>query len=228
MSPSAVTAGEINMSLEMDLFEIAVRSIVVSGSATLLAGLWGVPLGIFIGLKKFYGRSLAKGFFNAMLGMPTVSLGLILYLLFSRAGSLGFLHLLYTPFAVILGQSILITPIIVSFVASAIESVDPEIRDLAKTLGASETQASIAVLSESLSGVLLAVIASFNRAISELGVALMLGGNLRNLTRVMTTAISLETARGELDLGISLTVILLSIVFVLSFLTNLVQRRWRS
>jgi len=223
-----VIAGETNMSLEMDLFEITVRSIAVSGSATLLAGLWGIPLGIFIGLKKFYGRSLAKGFFNAMLGMPTVSLGLILYLLFSRAGSLGFLHLLYTPFAVILGQSILITPIIVSFVASAIESVDPEIRDLAKTLGASETQASITVLSESMSGVLLAVIASFNRAISELGVALMLGGNLRNLTRVMTTAISLETARGELDLGISLTVILLSIVFVLNFLTNLVQRRWRS
>jgi tungstate transport system permease protein len=223
-----VIAGETNMSLEMDLFEITVRSIAVSGSATLLAGLWGIPLGIFIGLKKFYGRSLAKGFFNAMLGMPTVSLGLILYLLFSRAGSLGFLHLLYTPFAVLLGQSILITPIIVSFVASAIESVDPEIRDLAKTLGASETQASITVLSESMSGVLLAVIASFNRAISELGVALMLGGNLRNLTRVMTTAISLETARGELDLGISLTVILLSIVFVLNFLTNLVQRRWRS
>jgi tungstate transport system permease protein len=223
-----VIAGEINMSLEMDLFEITVRSVAVSGSATLLAGLWGIPLGIFIGLKKFYGRSLAKGFFNAMLGMPTVSLGLILYLLFSRAGSLGFLHLLYTPFAVLLGQSILITPIIVSFVASAIESVDPEIRDLAKTLGASETQASITVLSESMSGVLLAVIASFNRAISELGVALMLGGNLRNLTRVMTTAISLETARGELDLGISLTVILLSIVFVLNFLTNLVQRRWRS
>ena len=216
------------MSLEMELFEITVRSIAVSGSATLLAGLWGIPLGIFVGLKKFYGRSLAKGFFNAMLGMPTVSLGLILYLLFSRAGPLGFLHLLYTPFAIILGQSILITPIIVSFVASAIESVDPEIRDLAKTLGASETQASITVLSESMSGVLLAVIASFNRAISELGVALMLGGNLRNLTMVMTTAISLETARGELDLGISLTVILLSIVFVLNFLTNLVQRRWRS
>jgi tungstate transport system permease protein len=223
-----VIVGEINMSLEMDLFEITVRSIAVSGSATLLAGLWGIPLGIFIGLKKFYGRSLAKGFFNAMLGMPTVSLGLILYLLFSRAGSLGFLHLLYTPTAVILGQSILITPIIVSFVASAIESVDPEIRDLAKTLGASETQASITVLGESMSGVLLAVIASFNRAISELGVALMLGGNLRNLTRVMTTAISLETARGELELGISLTLILLSIVFVLNFLTNLVQRRWRS
>lgn len=223
-----MTVGEINMSLEMDLFEIAVRSIVVSGSATLLAGLWGVPLGIFIGLKKFYGRSLAKGFFNAMLGMPTVSLGLILYLLFSKAGPLGFLHLLYTPFAIILGQSVLITPIIVSFVASAIESVDPEIRDLAKTLGASETQASIAVLSESMSGVLLAVIASFNRAISELGVALMLGGNLRNLTVVMTTAISLETGRGELALGISLTIILLSIVFVLNFLTNLIQRRWRS
>jgi len=213
------------MSVETEIFEIAVRAIAVSGAATLLAALWGLPAGVFLGLKSFRGRSIVKGFFNAMLGMPTVGLGLILYLAFSRAGPLGFLHLLYTPLAITLGQAVLITPITVSFVTSTIESVDPEIRDLAKTLGASETQASIAVLRESISGVFLAIIASFNRAIAELGVALMLGGNIRGITRVLTTSIALETTRGELVLGITLTIILLSIVFTLNTLVNLIQRR---
>jgi tungstate transport system permease protein len=168
---------------------------------------------------------VVKGFFNTMMGMPTVSLALILYLIFSKAGPLGFLHLLYTPLAIILGQAVLITPITVSFVTNTVESVDPEIRDLAKTLGASEAQASLAVLRESTRGVLLAIIASFNRAISELGVALMLGGNIRGVTRVLTTSIALETTRGELALGLALTIILLSIVFVSNTLVNLIQRR---
>ncbi len=213
------------MSIEMEILEIAIRAIVVSGTATLLATLWALPAGIILGLKRFRTQSIVKGFFNAMMGMPTVSLGLILYLMFSRTGPLGFLHLLYTPLAITLGQAILITPIIVSLVTSTVESVDPEIRDLAKTLGASEAQASMAVLRESVSGVFLAIIASFNRAIAELGVALMLGGNIRGVTRVLTTSIALETTRGELVLGITLTIILLSIVFTLNTLVNLVQRR---
>jgi len=213
------------MSLAIEIVEISVRAIVVSGAATLLATLWGLPIGIFIGLKKFRGRSVVKGFFNTMLGIPTVSLGLVLYLVFSRSGPLGFLHLLYTPLAIIIGQAVLITPITISFTASTVESVDPEIRDLAKTLGASGTQASMAVLKESVSGVFLAIIAGFNRAISELGVALMLGGNIRGVTRVLTTSIALETTRGELVLGIALTVILLSIVFALNTFVNLIQRR---
>lgn len=213
------------MSVEVEIFEIVARTIVISGAATLLAALWGLPAGIFLGMKRFRGQSIVKGFFNAMLGMPTVSLGLILYLVLSRAGPLGFLHLLYTPLAITLGQAVLITPITVSFVTNTIASVDPEIRDLAKTLGASETQASIAVLTESISGVFLAIIASFNRAIAELGVALMLGGNIRGITRVLTTSIALETTRGELVLGITLTIILLSIVFTLNTIVNLLQRR---
>ena len=161
------------------VLKITVRSIFVSGMATLLAASWGAPLGIFMGLKQFPGKAIVKGFFNALLGIPTVALGLILYLLFSRAGPLGIFHLLYTPYVIIIGQSILITPLIVSFITTAIEAVDPEIADLAKTLGASETQASVAVLKEGLNGVFLALVASFNRAIAELGVALMLGGNIR-------------------------------------------------
>jgi tungstate transport system permease protein len=211
--------------VEMDIIEITVRALVVSGSATILAALWGLPIGILLGLKRFSVRPIAKGFFNAMLGMPTVSLGLILYLIFSRSGPLGFLHLMYTPLSIIIGQAILITPITVSFITSTIESVDPEIRDLAKTLGASEAQASVAVLRESINGIFLAIIASFNRAISELGVALMLGGNIRGVTRVLTTSIALETTRGELAQGMALTAVLLSIVFTLNTLVNLVQRR---
>lgn len=215
----------LRMSVEIEIIEITIRSILISGAATLLAALWGIPLGVLLGLKKIRGGLLIKGVFNAMLGMPTVALGLVLYLFFSRTGPLGFFHLLYTPLAIIIGQSVLITPITVSFVTSTIETVDPKIADLAKTLGASETQASIAVLRESVNGVLLSVISSFNRAISELGVALMVGGNLRGLTRILTSSIALETARGELELGIMLTIIMLSIVFILNFAVNLIQKR---
>ncbi|UCH02667.1 MAG: ABC transporter permease [Candidatus Bathyarchaeota archaeon] len=216
------------MSLEIQIIEIAARAIVISGTATFLAAIWGIPLGIIIGLRRFHGRSLVVSFFNAMLGMPTVALGLILYLIFSRSGPLGFLHLLYTPIAMILGQAVLVTPILISFVTSTVESVDPEIKDLAKTLGASETEASMAVLRESIGGVLLAIAASFNRAIAELGVALMLGGNLRGLTRVLTTSIALETTRGELMLGIALTIILLFIALTINFSMNILQNKVRS
>lgn len=205
--------------------EITVRSILVSGSATLLSVLWGIPIATVLGLRRFRGRFLLKGFFNAMLGIPTVFLGLILYLFLSKAGPLGFLHILYTPAAMIVGQAVLITPITISFVTNAIESVDPEIKNLAKTLGASETEASLAVLRESVNGVVLATTASFNRAIAELGVALMVGGNIARFTSVLTTTIALETSGGEIALGIALAIILLLIVSALSIAVNLIQRR---
>lgn len=197
----------------------------VSGSATLLSGLWSAPIGILIGLKKFRGKAVIKSIFNALLGIPTVALGLILYLFFSSSGPLGFLDILYTPIGIVIGQSILITPILVSFVTSAIESIDPEIRDLARTLGASETKASLSVLGEASSGFLLAVVASFNRAIAELGVALMIGGNIKGITRVLTTTIALETTRGEIVLAIALAITLLIIVLGVSLTINLLQRR---
>jgi len=205
--------------------EISVRSVLVSGLATILAFLWGLPVATILGLRKFRGRFLLKGFFNAMLGIPTVALGLILYLFFSNAGSIGFLRLLYDPVGMIIGEAILVTPITVSFTTNAIESVDPEIKDLAKTLGASETEASIAVLKESINGVVLAVTASFNRAIAELGVALMVGGNIAGLTSVLTTVIALETNKGNIELSIALAIILFLIVFALTISMNLIQRR---
>jgi tungstate transport system permease protein len=216
------------MTIEREIFEIVIRAIAISGAATFLVAIWGVPIGIFLGSRKFRGRTFIVSFLNAMMGMPAVALGLILYLIFSKSGPLGFLHLLYTPLAIIIGQAILITPITISLVTSTVETINPEIKNLAKTLGASETEAAMAVLKESISGVLLAVATSFNRAIAELGVALMLGGNLRGLTRVLTTSIALETTRGELTLGIVLTLILIGIVLTINLSINLLQKRVRS
>jgi len=125
---------ELIVSGDPAVLDTTSRSLYISGAATLLAVTWSIPLGIIIGSRNFRGRRIVKGFFNALLGIPTTGLGLILYLIFSKSGPLGILHILYTPSAIILGQAILITPIVVSFSASAIEAVEPEIKDLAKTL----------------------------------------------------------------------------------------------
>lgn len=220
-------AMELIISGDPTIIQITLRSIYISGTATLLSAIWSLPFGIAIGLKEFPGKGLVKSIFNALLGMPTVALGLILYLLLSKQGVLGFLHSLYSPLAVMLGQALLISPILVSFIASAVEAVDPQIIDLAKTLGASEAEASVAVLSESKEGVFLAVVAGFNRAIAELGIALMLGGNIVGWTRVLTTTIALETGRGNLAVAIALSIILLFIVSSVSVFMNLIQRRRR-
>jgi tungstate transport system permease protein len=222
-----VKAFALILSGDPTLVDITLRSLAISGLATIAASLWSIPLGALIGLGSFRGRLLLRGVFNALLGVPTVTLGLVLYLLISKSGPLGFLHLLYTPAAIILGQAILITPIVVSFVANTLEAVDPEVRSLALTLGSTEIGAALVVLNESLEGVLLSVTAGFNRALAELGVALMVGGNIRGVTRVLTTYIALETGRGEIALGIAFTVMLLSIVGFVNLTMNLIQRRLR-
>lgn len=195
------------------LYGVVFRSLFFSGVATILAVLWATPIAMLIGLRDFRGKSIIKSFFTAMIGMPTVALGLILFLFFTKAGPLGFLGLLFTPGAVILGEAVLVTPLIVSIATNAIEAVDPEMLNLARTLGASESQASIAVLKEAFNGIIFSNVAGFNRAIAELGVALMVGGNIAGLTDVLTTDISKFTSRGDFATAIALAVILLVIVF---------------
>ncbi len=220
-----VKAFQLIISGDPTLYEITLRSLFVSGTATLISIVWGIPIAVFLGLRDFRGKFLVKGFFSALIGIPTVALGLILYLIFSRVGPLGFLHMLYFPTSIIIGQAILVTPIIVSLATTAIEAIDPEIMDLAKTLGASETQAALAVLKEALNGIFLAGIASFNRAIAELGIALMVGGNIAGLTNVLTTTISNETAKGNIALSIALAVVLIVLVFGINLTLNIIQRR---
>lgn len=217
-----------------ELYGIVYRSLFFSGIAVILATLWGTPIAMLISLREFRGKNLLKTFFNSLIGIPTVVLGLVLFLAFSNGGPLGFLGLLFTPGGIIIGEAILVTPIIISIATSAIEAVDPEIMNLAKTLGASESQASIAVLKEAVNGVLLSNIASFNRAIAELGVALLVGGNVAGLTDVLTTAISRYTARAEIPFAIALGILLMVLVFLIN-LTVLVARKtkmfltmWRS
>ncbi|HII85620.1 TPA: ABC transporter permease subunit [Candidatus Bathyarchaeota archaeon] len=209
------------------LYGILYRSLLFSGIALILAVLWGTPIAMFLSLKNFRGKTLVKTFFNSLIGIPTVVLGLVLYLIFSKGGPLGFLELLYTPAAIIIGEAILVTPILISIMTNAIEAVDPQIVNLAKTLGASESQASIAVLKEAVSGVLLSNIASFNRAIAELGVVLLVGGNIAGYTDVLTTAIARYTARGELDLAIALGIILMAIVFSINAIVIMARKaKW--
>jgi tungstate transport system permease protein len=211
------------LSADKTVIEITSRSLQTAGYATLLASLIGVPLSILISMTEFRGKGTIKFLFNAMVGVPTVTLGLFLYTLFSRSGPLGYLGLLYTVPGMALGQAVLILPILVSFTVSALESKGQELRDLARTLGASEYEASIVVVREAYSGVTLALVSSFNRAFAELGIVTMLGANIRGVTRVLTTAIALETAKGELGLSFALSFILLAVVLSLNFLISLLQ-----
>jgi tungstate transport system permease protein len=210
-----------------EILGIVSRSLLFSGTAVILAILWGTPLAMLIAMKDFRGKTVIKTFLNTLIGLPTVVLGLILFLIFSRGGPLGFLGLLYTPAAIMIGQAILITPILVSIGVSAIESVDPEIMNLSKTLGASESQAQVAVLKEAASGIILSDLASFNRAIGELGVVLIVGGNIRGggiRTDVLTTSISRDTAIGELGLAIALGILLVLILFTINIIVVVLRK----
>jgi tungstate transport system permease protein len=217
---------QLSFSVDPRIVEITLRSLFVSGSATFIAAIWGIPIATIIAMKNFRGKFLVKSIFNSLIGIPTVALGFLLFLAFSREkGPLGFLHLLYTPTAIIVGEAILVTPIIVSLTTAAIEAVDPEIANLARTLGASEFQASFAVLKEALGGVLLAGIAGFNRAIGELGIAQWVGGFIYGQTELLTTGIWVELQIGNPETSITLMIILLTMVFTINLALNVIQRR---
>jgi tungstate transport system permease protein len=220
-----IQAIQLILSGDPEVYRITALSLFVSISGTLISCVWSIPISALLALRNVPGKRTIKGLFTALIGIPTVALGLYLYLLLSRYGPLGYFQLMYTPYAIILGQCILVTPIIVSFTTSALESVDPEVRALARTLGASDIQTDALVLREARWGVVLAIIAAFNRAFAELGIAMMLGGNIRNVTRVLTTAIALQTAMGDIPLSIALSIILLSIVMTLSIIVSLARRQ---
>jgi tungstate transport system permease protein len=216
-----IQAFQLILSGDPYIYGVVYRSLLFSGTAVILAILWGTPLSMLIAMKDFRGKTIIKTALNTLIGLPTVVLGLILFLMFSRGGPLGFLGLLYTPAAIMIGQAILVTPILVSIGVSAIESVDPEIMSLAQTLGASESQAQVAVLKEAVNGIVLSDIASFNRAIGELGVVLLVGGNIEgggNMTSVMTSAISRYTQISEIGLAIALGIFLILILFAINII----------
>jgi len=211
--------------LDRELTGIVFLSLTVSGIALAIASAAGLPLGAVLGLTRFRGRGTVISIMNTFMGLPPVVAGLFLYLLLSRSGPMGFLGLLYTPSAMVIAQTILAFPIVVSLTSSAVLAVDPIVRQAALSLGASPVQASAAVVREARYGILSAIIAAFGRVMAEVGAILIVGGNIAGLTRVMTTAIALETDKGNFELALALGIVLLLISLAVNMLLHLIQKR---
>lgn len=212
------------LSGDPEIYSTVYRTIYVSGLGTILACSWSIPIAVVLGLHSFRGRWVVKGLFNALIGIPTVALGLLLYLFLSRNGSFGFLHLLYTLNGMAIGQAILVTPIIVSFTGNALSSADSQLRDLAKTLGASSFKTNATLIRETVWSMLLSITAAFNRGFGELGIATIVGGGLIGETSVLTTSIALEINFGNFDLSMAYAIILITIVIILALTINFIER----
>jgi tungstate transport system permease protein len=213
------------ISLDPEVMEIAGRSLRISGTACLLASLICLPLGSLIHFRQFRGKRALVNIIQTLFSVPTVVIGLFVLVLFSRAGPLGFLGIMLTPTAMVIGQMVLITPLLLGLIVSALSGVSREVTDTAVSLGASGTQAVFLILKEARYAVLAAVIMGFGRAVSEVGIAMMVGGNIRGFTRVITTAISLEASKGELELSLALGMILLLLALIINVALNRLQQR---
>lgn len=222
---SLVSALYLALSLNKELYEIVLVSLKVSSSSTLIASIFGVPLGMIIAFETFRGKRLLITILNTMLALPTVAIGLFVYALISRRGIFGPLDLLYSQNAIILGQVILITPVIATFTIAAVNHIDARYRKTALTLGANRRQATFVVFREARYGIVAAIVAAFGRVISEVGISMMLGGNAKGFTRTITTAMALEYDKGEFVLAVALGVILLAISFGLNLLFHGLQGR---
>jgi len=209
---------------DREVFSIVLVSLRVSCIAIIFAIIIGVLLGFMVATKNFPGRRIIATILNTLMALPAVVVGLTVYTFLSRRGPLGMLGLLFTQTAMVIGQIVLATPIIAALTMSAIQGVDIKVRKTALTLGATGTQAAWAVLSEAKFGLVAAIIAGFGRIIAEVGSAIMLGGNIKGSTRTITTAIALETSKGEFGLGIALGIILLIIAFGINILLHRLQK----
>ena len=220
-----VKAIQLIVTLDPEVMEITGRSLAISASACLLASIICLPLGSLIHFYRFRGKRTLINLIQTFYSIPTVVVGLFVFLLFSRAGPLGGLNLLFTPTVMVIGQMILITPVLLGLTVSALSGVDRAISETACSLGASDFQTVVLVLKEARFAVMAAILLAFGRAISEVGLALMVGGNIRGFTRVFTTAISLETSKGDIELAIALGIILILIALIINIVLNRLQQR---
>jgi tungstate transport system permease protein len=207
------------------LWDIVLLSFQVSGIALVLAGLVGLPTGTWLGLSRFRGQGLALALIYTGMGLPPVVVGLFVYLLLSRQGPLGNLNWLFTPNAMIVAQAIIAAPLIAGFAMAAVSGVDPELRRQLMSLGATSAQSMLAVVREARAGVIVALVAGFGGIISEVGAVMLVGGNIEGATRVLTTAIVLETRQGQFDRAIALGIILLALSFAINLAVLLGQGR---
>ena len=213
------------ISLDAELFAIVGVSLTVSGASTVIAAIIGVPAGFAIAFKEFGGKRLLITVLNTLLALPTVVIGLLVYSLVSRKGVLGPLDLLYTQKAIIIGQIILILPVVTIFTITAISRIDERYRKTAMTLGANPWQTTWVIFREARFGIVAAIIAAFGRVIAEVGISMMLGGNIKGFTRTMTTAMALEYDKGAFTLAVALGIILLGFSFGINLLFHFFQGR---
>lgn len=210
------------------VWEIMLRSLLVSGLATLLSLMVGVPVGMTIALSRVRGKTLLLGLVNTGMGLPPVVVGLVTVILLWRTGPLGGLRLLYTWKALVLAQAVLSLPVIVGFTAAAIQSLNPRLRLQLLGLGASRLQVAWLLVREARLLLLAAVMAGFGAAVSEVGASMQVGGNIQGRTRILTTSIVLESGRGNFDIALALGIILLALTFGVTLALTVLQQRGRS
>jgi tungstate transport system permease protein len=209
--------------LDAELWRIVLLSLEVSLSAVLLATLLGLPLGALVAVKRFPGRQAVIVVLNSLMGLPPVVVGLLVYLLLSRAGPLGALGLLFTPTAMVIAQTLLILPIIAALARQALEDAWREYQEQLRSLGAEGLRAAMTLIWDIRFSLLTAVLAGLGRASAEVGAVMIVGGNIDGVTRVMTTAIALETSKGDLPLALGLGFVLIAIVLALNAAAQLVK-----
>jgi tungstate transport system permease protein len=220
-----VKAVELIVSLDPEVMQIAGRSLLISVSSAVIGSAICIPVACLIHFNRFRGKRFLVSLIQTFYSVPTVAVGLFVFVFISHAGPLGGLGILFTPTAIVVGQVILITPILLGLTISALNGVDRALLDTARSLGAGGLQMAVLVVKEARFAVMAAVIMGFGRAISEVGISLMVGGNIRGFTRVITTAISLETSKGDIELSLALGIILIIIALVVNIVMNRIQQR---
>src|SRR5450759_3230512 len=226
LTDSAATALQLITSLDLELLTIVGRSLSVSATACALACTVGLLAGAWLGVARFAGRAAVLTLLNTLLALPSVVVGLVIYLLLSRSGPLGYLGWLFSFKAMVLAQAVLVLPIVTALTRQVVQDAEGLHGEQLQSLGARPLMRSLLLAWDERYALLTVLIASFGRAISEVGAVMIVGGNIDGFTRVMTTAIALETSKGDLPLALGLGLILLSVVLFLNVLIALL-RRWR-
>lgn len=212
---------------DQDVWQITLRSLLISGSATAIALVLGVGAGALLAFRRFPGRNLAVALVNTGMGLPPVVVGLVVAIFLWRSGPLGMLNLIYTPGAMVIAQTVIATPLVMGFTVAALGSLPPRLRPQLYALGASRWQMLWLVLQEARLPLLAALMAGFGAAVSEVGASMIVGGNLTGETRVLTTSVVLEVSKGNLDIAIALSLILLVLIFLVNAVLTGVQQRER-
>lgn len=207
-----------------DTYTVVVHTLYISGSATLISLIIGIPLGIALGMTRFLGRRAIVSLVNTGMGMPPVVVGLWISIFLWRYGPLGFLHMMYSPGAIIAAQVCIALPIITGFTMAAVQQVNPRLHLQILAMGASRFQYIVSVVKESRMGMLAAVIAGFGSIISEVGASMMVGGNIKGSTRVLTTATSMEVSKGNFAAAVALSIFLMILVYGVTFLMTILQQ----